>query len=388
MNNQNFKSNILKSDFQKKNSKGKKLYDIRLWTQQQNLKGHDICISVEHNKKYIKEQNEILNDEDLNPNKKQIKFEKKRRQIEGIIPSNIILSKIARNVLTDAYEKINYMKEYSNYWELENGKRLQKTTKEFCKGRPYSTNSDFMNLPSSDLINKLYFHPLKHQKSINYIRCNDSFRRDINKAFQKYNPNINLKYLKKLRNEDNDVKKALDEINTKVNLEIEEKTKGNFYRKKYENIMQKYKDNSQETDKHKMMKTRSTNFNSLNSTKNNFNVKKKKKIDLKEKELDLMEDALEPLFNVLEIEPIEKYIDDTFKNKKIDKNILSKKEKDYFPRLIETERALQKIQINKLNIENENNLENTLKKVNDDQISLIKGLEDSKDFLLSDISTK
>ena len=388
MNNQNFKSNILKSDFQKKNSKGKKLYDIRLWTQQQNLKGHDICISVEHNKKYIKEQNEILNDEDLNPNKKQIKFEKKRRQIEGIIPSNIILSKIARNVLTDAYEKINYMKEYSNYWELENGKRLQKTTKEFCKGRPYSTNSDFMNLPSSELINKLYFHPLKHQKSINYIRYNDSFRRDINKAFQKYNPNINLKYLKKLRNEDNDVKKALDEINTKVNLEIEEKTKGNFYRKKYENIMQKYKDNSQETDKHKMMKTRSTNFNSLNSTKNNFNVKKKKKIDLKEKELDLMEDALEPLFNVLEIEPIEKYIDDTFKNKKIDKNILSKKEKDYFPRLVETERALQKIQINKLNIENENNLENTLKKVNDDQISLIKGLEDSKDFLLSDISTK
>ena len=388
MNNQNFKSNILKSDFQKKNLKGKKLYDFRLWTQQQNLKGHDICISVEHNKKYIKEQNEILNDEDLNPNKKQIKFEKKRRQIEGIIPSNIILSKIARNVLTDAYEKINYMKEYSNYWELENGKRLQKTTKEFCKGRPYSTNSDFMNLPSSELINKLYFHPLKHQKSINYIRYNDSFRRDINKAFQKYNPNINLKYLKKLRNEDNDVKKALDEINTKVNLEIEEKTKGNFYRKKYENIMQKYKDNSQETDKHKMMKTRSTNFNSLNSTKNNFNVKKKKKIDLKEKELDLMEDALEPLFNVLEIEPIEKYIDDTFKNKKIDKNILSKKEKDYFPRLIETERALQKIQINKLNIENENNLENTLKKVNDDQISLIKGLEDSKDFLLSDISTK
>ena len=388
MNNQNFKSNILKSDFQKKNSKGKKLYDIRLWTQQQNLKGHDICISVEHNKKYIKEQNEILNDEDLNPNKKQIKFEKKRRQIEGIIPSNIILSKIARNVLTDAYEKINYMKEYSNYWELENGKRLQKTTKEFCKGRPYSTNSDFMNLPSSELINKLYFHPLKHQKSINYIRYNDSFRRDINKAFQKYNPNINLKYLKKLRNEDNDVKKALDEINTKVNLEIEEKTKGDFYRKKYENIMQKSKENSQETEKHKMMKTRSTNFNSLNSTKNNFNVKKKKKIDLKEKELDLMEDALEPLFNVLEIEPIEKYIDDTFKNKKIDKNILSKKEKDYFPRLIETERALQKIQINKLNIENENNLENTLKKVNDDQISLIKGLEDSKDFLLSDISTK
>ena len=388
MNNQNFKSNILKSDFQKKNLKGKKLYDFRLWTQQQNLKGHDICISVEHNKKYIKDQNEILNDEDLNPNKKQIKFEKKRRQIEGIIPSNIILSKIARNVLTDAYEKINYMKEYSNYWELENGKRLQKTTKEFCKGRPYSTNSDFMNLPSSELINKLYFHPLKHQKSINYIRYNDSFRRDINKAFQKYNPNINLKYLKKLRNEDNDVKKALDEIKTKVNLEIEEKTKGNFYRKKYENIMQKYKDNSQETDKHKMMKTRSTNFNSLNSTKNNFNVKKKKKIDLKEKELDLMEDALEPLFNVLEIEPIEKYIDDTFKNKKIDKNILSKKEKDYFPRLIETERALQKIQINKLNIENENSLENTLKKVNDDQISLIKGLEDSKDFLLSDISTK
>ena len=48
-----------------------------------------------------------------------------------------------------------------------------------------------------------------------------------------------------------------------------------------------------------------------------------------------MENALEPLFSTLEIQPIVKYIDDTFKEKKIiiDKNILNKKEKDYFHKI-------------------------------------------------------
>jgi hypothetical protein len=71
---------------------------------------------------------------------------------------------------------------------------------------------------------------------------------------------------------------------------------------------------------------------------------------------------------------------------KIDKNILNKKEKDYFPKLAETERAIQKIHLNKINIESERNLDNTLQKVNDDQMNLLKGLENSKELLLSDIS--
>ncbi len=387
MTNPNNKISILMTEGQKQNLKEKKLRNFRLWVNKENLKGQNIIHKIDDDKDYIKTQKDLLNDEEQNQNK-QFKFEKKHKIIEGIIPSNVMVSKMSRNALTDAYEKINYMKKYTNFWEKENGIRLQKTTSQFCKGRPYSTDNNFNNLPSPELINKLYINPKKHIKKINYIRYNDCFRRDINKAFQKYNPEMNLQYLKKLRNENNEVKKEFEEINNKINKEIEERKKGDYYKKKYKKVIKMYQ--GEQDNNNKMSKTRSTNFNSLNNTKNNFNMKKKKKIDFKEKELDLMENALEPLFSTLEIQPIIKYIDDTYKDKTIlsDKNILYIKEKDYFPKLAETERAIQKIHLNKINIESERNVDNTLQKVNDDQLNLLRGLENSKELLLNDISDR
>ena len=336
--------------------------------------------------KKIKYEKAILNEEDLNPDKKQLKFQKKRRHISGIIPSNLGVSNLCRNVLTDAYEKINYMKEYTNYWEKENGIRLQKTTSQFCKGRPYSTNNNFSNLPSPQLMDQLYIHPKKHIKPINYIRYNDSFRRDINRAFQLYNPEINLRFLKELRLENNDVKKVLDEINDKINLEIEERKKGDFYKKKYKKNIKMIIIDLKVVVMVIFKNTHSTNFNSTNTTKNNFfNLKKKKKIDYKERELELMEDALEPLFNSLEISPIIKYIDDTVKDDKRNKDLIQKKQKDYFPKILETEKALQKIQTNKINLDNEKMTDSVLHKVSDEQINLIKELENSKEILLNDI---
>ena len=267
---------------QKERLKEKKLRNFRLWVNKENLKGQNIIYKINDDKEYIKTQKDILNDEEKNQNK-QYKFEKKIKKLEGIIPSNIMLSKMSRNALTDAYEKINYMKQYTNFWEKENGKRLQKTTSQFCKGRPYSTDNNFNNLPSPELINKLYYNSKKHIKKINYIRYNDCFRRDINKAFQKYNPDINLQHLKKLRNENYEVKKEFEEINNKLNKEIEEKKRGDYYKRKYKKIIQMYQ-GDKDINNNKMSKTRSTNFNSLNNTKNNFN-KKKKKLILKKKNL-------------------------------------------------------------------------------------------------------
>ena len=373
------------TEAQKRRLKEQKLRNFRLYTHTKGLRGQDICFKIEEDKKKIKYEKAILNEEDLNPDKKQLKFQKKRRHISGIIPSNLGVSNLCRNVLTDAYEKINYMKEYTNFWEKENGKRLQRTTEQFCKGRPYSTNNNFSNLPSPKLMDQLYIHPKKHIKPINYIRYNDSFRRDINRAFQLYNPEINLRFLKELRLENNDVKKVLDEINDKINLEIEERKKGDFYKKKLKKIQNDYNRPESSSIGH-FQKTHSTNFNSVNSTKNNFfNLKKKKKIDYKEKELELMEDALEPLFSSLEIAPIIKYIDDTVKDKKRDINQINQKQKDYFPKLSETEKAIQKIQLNKINLDNEKFAESALHKVSYEQINLIKELENSKEILLNDL---
>ena len=70
-----------------------------------------------------------------------------------------------------------------------------------------------------------------------------------------------------------------------------------------------------------MGKTKSTAFNSMNNTKNNFKPKKK---NLFEKEFDLMEDALDSLYYTLEIDPILQYIEEFKKFMILIKKILKK----------------------------------------------------------------
>ena len=67
------------------------------------------------------------------------------------------------------------------------------------------------------------------------------------------------------------------------------------------------------------------------------------------KDYELLNSALDEIFNVLEVDPIVKYIDD-YKNEKPnkDKNELKERINNYFPVLIETEKKMQKVEQNQI----------------------------------------
>lgn len=83
-----------------------------------------------------------------------------------------------------------------------------------------------------------------------------------------------------------------------------------------------------------------------------------------DKNYDLMYDTLDELYNILDVEPIDKYIE-KFKNEKIskDRNILTDRIKNYFPVLTETEKKLEKMgkeQILKKDINEKNDMINKI----------------------------
>ena len=67
------------------------------------------------------------------------------------------------------------------------------------------------------------------------------------------------------------------------------------------------------------------------------------------KDYELLNNALDEIFNVLEVDPIVKYIDD-YKNEKPNKDKEEFKERinNYFPVLIETEKKMQKVEQNQI----------------------------------------
>ena len=387
------KKTYFKNETQKEKEKEKRLRNFRLWIHQYNSKGKDIILAINAYLNYIKKQIAILNGDDLNSQKKILKLQRKKKEPkEGKIPNDSAVSDNCRKVLNKIYTKIDFMKNETQELTRQNGISLQNTQKEFFRDKPHVSN--FMEkLPSIDVINDFYYNNNDNKnkfkkKNINFIRINDNFRRDLNKEFNMFNPLINLQNLNELKKYSIKVKEELDLIKEKIDNEIQEKNDGNFYKKKYEKIHNQFlktTSNFSSNNNKSMRKTKSTAFNSLNNTKNNFKPKKK---NLFEKEFDLMEDALDSLYYTLEIDPILKYIEEFKKVHNFDKKDFKERELIYFPELNKTQTALQKIFINKVSNENEKNTEQINNFADNQQFSLLKNLEDSKEKLLEEVFKK
>jgi hypothetical protein len=389
------KKTYFRDDIQKERDKEKRLRNFRLWNQQNNLKGKDIIINIRNDKNFIKQENAILNEDDLKPSKQSMKFQRKKNEKKnGIIPNDSEISEKCRTILNSIYQKINNMKNETQQLIRKNGLSLQKTQNEFYRGRP-NTSHYIEKLPAIEDIKSFYNQNSNDKRKqikrpINFIRINDNFRKDLNRAFKTFNPLINLQNLNELKKYDINVKEDIDNIREKIDNEIQQKNDGNFYKKRYEKIHNKFMkttsnfSTNNNANKSTMGRTKSTNFNSLNNTKTNFKPKK----DKKEKEYDIMEDALESLYNTLEIEPIIKYIDENKNNKNYDKKDFQERKKNYFPELNNTEKALQKIIMNRISAENEKNTEQINKFADNQQFNLLKNLEDSKEKLMEEVFKK
>ena len=286
----------------------KKIDDFRVWTQTTNLKGQDIVYKANQKQRTIKHNANVLNGEDLHPQHKHHRRNKQKLAV-NLIPSDIQVSDKCRTILNDVYQKINFMKEGTQQVAEFNSMFLKNQNDTYLKTQLLPTlnnnNVEHVSPPSSATQTKIN----AKRKLTNFIYINDNYRRQLNKAFNTFNPFKHLVTLNTLKKDNNELKHNLNELNTQIDSDIKALTSKDFYRKKYQRIKNMFNrerlqtetkddlvdahDNSrqQQHTSNKMNKTSSTAFRSMSNTHTSFMKKqmtylspKKRQVEHKEKE--------------------------------------------------------------------------------------------------------
>ena len=265
----------------------KKINDFRVWTQTKNLKGNDIVFRATDNQRTIKHYSSVLNEEESNPKINNRRTNKKAKE-SNIIPSDIEISDDCRKILTDIYKNINHMKKETQEITKMNSLYLQETAKDYFSAQNNNTNINTYN--------EMDFNK-KSKKPINYIYINDNYRRQINKAFNTFNPYVHLAKLNAMKSQNDKVKAHVEDIKDKIEEDIKNLTSKDYFKKKYEKIHNetlkmkaKNVPTSGDVIVSTMNKTSSTAFKSMGNTRTGFKKQKyytspKKKLpDYKEKE--------------------------------------------------------------------------------------------------------
>jgi hypothetical protein len=286
----------------------KKIDDFRVWTQTKNLKGQDTVYQANQKQRTIKHYANVLNGEDLHPQHKYHRRNKQKLAV-NLIPSDIQVSDKCRTILNDIYQKINFMKEGTQQVAEFNSMFLKNQNDTYLKTQLLpslnNNNVEHVTPPSSATQTKIN----AKRKLTNFIYINDNYRRQLNKAFNTFNPFTHLVTLNMLKKDNNEFKHNLNELNTQIDNDIKALTSKDFYRKKYQRIKNmfnrerlqtepknehadtQYNSQRQQTTTNKMNKTSSTAFRSMSNTHTSFMKKqmgyispKKRQVEHKEKE--------------------------------------------------------------------------------------------------------
>lgn len=286
----------------------KKIDDFRVWTQTKNLKGQDTVYQANQKQRTIKHYANVLNGEDLHPQHKYHRRNKQKLAV-NLIPSDIQVSDKCRTILNDIYQKINFMKEGTQQVAEFNSMFLKNQNDTYLKTQLLpslnNNNVEHVTPPSSATQTKIN----AKRKLTNFIYINDNYRRQLNKAFNTFNPFTHLVTLNMLKKDNDELKHNLNELNTQIDSDIKALTSKDFYRKKYQRIKNMFnrerlqtetKDNhvdthynsrQQQQTTSKMNKTSSTAFRSMSNTHTSFMKKqigyispKKRQVEHKEKE--------------------------------------------------------------------------------------------------------
>ena len=185
-----------KNDEKKLELESIKVADFRVWKQRQNLTSEDIIHNIVRNQAKIKNFAEALNEEEKNDKKKKIKnyqsFDgfRNRKQKDSKISSNVqkIMSEVGKLVLD--------MKLISENSYKNNINSLINTTKQIKKTEILEDSNNILKVKEKEYKASLEG---KTKKIPNYQFLADCYRRQINKAFVNYNPNIHLSNIVKLK---------------------------------------------------------------------------------------------------------------------------------------------------------------------------------------------
>ena len=310
--------------------------DFRVWKQRQNLTSEDIIHSIIRNQSKIKNFAEALNEEEKNDKKKKIKnyqsFDgfRNRKQKDSKVSNNVqkIMSEVGKLVLD--------MKNISENSYKNNINSLINTSKQIKKTEIINDGNNILKIKEKEYKASLEG---KTKKIPNYQFLADAYRRQINKAFVNYNPNIHLSYIRQLKETNTDTDKEYQVISKEVDNFINMKNSyhfgGNYGLNKKKNKSKEIKDENNPDEKNNnnsigysaataesennsqiqpgQIISAGVNSGSLFGKKNkNKKIEIKKKFpdkEKREKELNLMANVLNNISNSISSQNIGNYFD-------------------------------------------------------------------------------
>ena len=252
-------------DFQKYKtsylSKSKKEIKMnKIWVQNHNTLPEGMASKIVIDKKIVKDSVDLLNGEykkESNAKPNYIRREMNRSSSSKLMEevskkSKIILLKIGKHVkkikqsMTDI-TKMNGLyldekakKNYNNKKGIIPKLRKNKSTEDINKNKTFTDNlNKFKNnlnySDNEDDDNKL--NQNKKTKKENYVKnfvyVNDNYRKQLNFAFLKYNPQAHLDNLKILVQADPSIRKDITKIQEEIEEDIKWKCDKHHFRKKY-----------------------------------------------------------------------------------------------------------------------------------------------------------
>ena len=384
--------------------------DYRVWKQKTGLVSDNIIESVTKSQSQIKKLTESLNDDERHERKK-IKSYQSSDRLKDQKKNEILVSDNVKKIMNDVGKMVMNIRQQEDTLSKVNINALLETTNQLKK-------SEILGEPNSILKIKEKEYKLslegKLKKPPNYKFLSDSYRKQVNKAFNDYNPIIHLGNIHMLR-------KNNPEIDRQFKLQINEidnglKTSKGFL---YYDIDKNKKKLAYE-QKHSFpdeqgitnfANTKSIGFTAytlptaatatitdgMNTVKNNnrgnlFNRKlKHKKQDIRRKfpdkenreiELNLMKNVCEQIDTSISPKTINGY----FRHFRTWKNSdLEQQKHTYFGNMTSAHKILTEIQENLLIKKMEDDIKNRKKHTMVESEKLVDKIMDLKDSLLLEI---
>ena len=293
----------------------------------------DIINAINKDQNKVRILTEVLNEDEKNDKKKKIKnyqsfdaFRKRKKKKDSQLSDNV------KKIMSDVGKLVLDMNSLSEDSYKTNINSLMKTSKEIKKTEIIPENNIILKMKEKEYKASLEG---KLKKSPNFQILSDCYRKQINKAFVNYNPNIHISNIHKLRQTKPETEKEYQALKTEIDKFIDKKAyeynKGMGF-----NITKKFSQNF-ENSKFTEEKNNTSGINNsvgytvataesennsqvmpMQIINNNIYGKKKQKVEIKrkfpekekrEKQLNLMNTVLTNIENSISSENIGNYFD-------------------------------------------------------------------------------
>ena len=312
------------------------LGDFDPWKQREDTLREDIVNKITKKQNQIRILTEVLNEDEKHDKKKKIKnyqsfdgFRKRRKNKDSKLSQNV------KKIMSDVGKLVLDMHTISENSYKNNIESLLKTTREIKKTEIIPEKNIILKMKEKEYKAALEG---KLKKAPNFQILSDCYRKQINKAFVNYNPNIHISNIHKLRQLKPETEKEYQTLKSELDKLIEKQNHeyGKGFRKttKISNNLENSKFTEENNSNNNISGINNNNNNSVGYTvataesENNSQVlnsqiiniygKRKPKTEMKrkfpdrekrEKELDLMNSVLNNIENSISNENIANYYD-------------------------------------------------------------------------------